>query len=95
MQEYWQLIKKRRAFRNLWLSIVVSLMGDWFNTIASMMIVNQYTDSGLAISGILIARTLPIFLVGPIAGVVADRFDRKKIMIVTDLIHEIDELLVA
>ena len=52
-----------------------------------MMIVNRFTETDLAISWILIARTLPRFIVGPVAGVVADRVNRKLIMVVTDLLR--------
>lgn len=87
MNEYLDLLRRRPGFRNLWLASLVSLLGDWFNTIASMMIVNRFTETDLAISWILIARTLPRFIVGPVAGVVADRVDRKLIMVVTDLLR--------
>lgn len=87
MSQYIQLLRNRRGFRNLWLASVVSLAGDWFNTIASLIIVNRYTDSGLAVSWILLARLLPIFFVGPLAGVVADRFNRKHIMVLSDLLR--------
>ncbi|NIW49414.1 MAG: MFS transporter [Gammaproteobacteria bacterium] len=87
MKEYLELIRQRPGFRNLWLASLVSLLGDWFNTIASMMIVNRYTETDLAISWILIARTLPRFVIGPVAGVVADRVNRKLVMVVTDLLR--------
>lgn len=51
------------------------------------MIVNRYTETDLAISWILIARTLPRFIVGPWAGVLADRVNRKTIMVAADLIR--------
>jgi predicted MFS family arabinose efflux permease len=87
LKEYIDLLRKRPGFRNLWLASLASLMGDWFNTIASMMIVNRYTETDLAISWILIARTMPRFIIGPVAGVVADRVNRKTIMVVTDLLR--------
>lgn len=87
MNQYIDLLKKRRGYRNLWLASMVSLLGDWFNTIASMMIVNRFTETDLAISWILIARTLPRFIVGPIAGVVADRVNRKMVMVAADLLR--------
>ena len=80
--KYIDLLQRRPGYRNLWLASLVSLLGDWFNTIASVMIVNRYTETDLAISWILIARTLPRFLIGPFAGVLADRVNRKVIMIV-------------
>lgn len=87
MNQYIDLLKKRRGYRNLWLASMVSLLGDWFNTIASMMIVNRFTETDLAISWILIARTLPRFIVGPIAGVVADRVNRKMVMVAADMLR--------
>ena len=84
---YIALLRERPGYRNIWLASLVSLLGDWFNTIASVMIVNRYTETDLAISWILIARTLPRFVVGPFAGVVADRVDRKTIMVVSDLLR--------
>lgn len=71
----------------MWLASVVSLAGDWFNTIASVIIVSRYTSSGLAIGGLFLARTLPQFFAGPIAGVVADRFNRKSIMVLSDILR--------
>jgi MFS family permease len=84
---YTDLLRREAGFRNLWLASVVSRAGDWFNTIASVIIVNRYTDSGLAVSAVLIARLLPVLLVGPLAGVVADRFNRKTVMVVADLLR--------
>ena len=63
------------------------MMGDWFNTIASVIIVNRYTDTGLAVGALFLARALPPFLMGPFAGVWADRFNRKTILIATDLLR--------
>ena len=89
MLQYWTLIRSRSGFRNLWLAQVVSLTGDWFNTIASVILVNRYTNSGLAVGGLFLARALPPFVLGPLAGVVADRFNRKTILIVSDLLRAI------
>ncbi|HLF24736.1 MAG TPA: MFS transporter [Anaerolineae bacterium] len=82
---YLTLLRARPQFRYLWLAQVVSLTGDWFNTIAAVVLVNRYTDSGLAVGGLFLARALPPFIFGPLAGVVADRFSRKAVLIATDL----------
>jgi predicted MFS family arabinose efflux permease len=84
---YLTLLKQRPQFRTLWLASLVSMMGDWFNTIASVILVNRYTDSGVAVGALFLARALPPFLMGPLAGVIADRFNRKTILIVTDLLR--------
>ena len=64
---------------------IVSLFGDWFNLIASAALISSLTGSGMAVGGLFVVRMLAPFLVSPIAGVVADRFDRKKILILADL----------
>ena len=84
---YIRLLTGNRQYRWLWFSQVVSLTGDWFNLIATTTLVAQLSRSGLAISGIFLARLLPPFLLGPVVGVVADRFDRKKILIASDLLR--------
>lgn len=85
MNSYLALLRRRPNFRDLWLASVVSFAGDWFNTIASVILVNRYLDSTTAVGLLFIARALPPFLLGPIAGVFADRFDRKTVLIATDL----------
>jgi MFS family permease len=87
MKNYFSFLQLRPKFRSLWLAQVVSLTGDWFNTIASVIIVNRYSASGLALGGLFIARALPPFLLGPVAGVVADRFDRRKVLVLSDLLR--------
>lgn len=87
MREYIDLLRNRQGVRQLWFATIISLVGDWFNTIASLIIVSRYTDSGLAVSWILIARTIPFLFMGPIAGVVVDRFNRKHVMVVSDILR--------
>src|SRR5512138_3046773 len=87
MSNYLPFLQRRSKFRALWLAQVISLTGDWFNTIASVIIVNRYSASGLALGGMFIARALPPFLLGPVAGVAADRFDRRKILIISDVLR--------
>ena len=89
MKIYIALLQLRPKYRYLWLAQVISLAGDWFNTIASVIIINRYTTSGLALGGLFIARALPPFLLGPVAGVVADRFDRRKVLIASDVFRAV------
>lgn len=84
---YVALVRGNPNFRNLWLGQIVSLLGDWFNLIASAALIGQLTQSGLAIGSLFVVRMLAPFLISPIAGVVADRYNRKHILIVADLIR--------
>ncbi len=84
---YIDLLTRNRSFRQLWLGQVVSQMGDWFNTIALYTLILQLTGSGRDIGLLLVARFVPSFFFGPIAGVIADRFSRQRIMIWSDLLR--------
>jgi MFS family permease len=82
---YGELIRSNHNFRYLWFGQIVSLLGDWFNLIASASLIAELTQSGAAIGGLFVVRMLAPFLVSPIAGVVADRYNRKYILIATDI----------
>src|SRR5262245_42982130 len=86
---YIDLLRRNRSFRQLWLGQVVSQMGDWFNTIALYTIILQLTGSGRDVGLLLVARFVPSFLFGPISGVIADRFSRQRIMIVSDILRAV------
>lgn len=82
---YVQLLRENTSFTRLWLGQIVSNLGDWFNTVAVLALVYDLTGSGLATGLIIIASTLPAFILTPFAGAIVDRFDRRKIMIVADV----------
>ncbi|HYP02193.1 MAG TPA: MFS transporter [Pyrinomonadaceae bacterium] len=87
---YQQLLKGNANFRHLWSGQVVSEIGDWLNNIAVLALVLELAGAahqGRAIAVYAIARHLPLFLFGPIAGVVVDRTDRKRVMIAADVLR--------
>ena len=84
---YFELIRKNANFRFLWFGQIVSLFGDWFNLIASAALVATLTESGFAVGGLFIVRMLAPFLTSPIAGVVADRYNRKYILFWADVLR--------
>jgi MFS family permease len=86
---YLELLRGNRSFRQVWLGQVVSQMGDWFDTIALYTIILNLTGSGRAVGLLLVARFVPSFLVGSLSGVVADRFNRRSIMIISDLLRAV------
>jgi dTMP kinase len=78
------------AFRKLWNSMVLSSLGDWLGLLATTALAAQlsggsYATANFAIAGVFIARLLPAVFLGPIAGVIADRFDRRKLMVTADI----------
>ena len=84
---YLELLRSNRGFRTLWLGQVVSQMGDWFDTIAVYTLALQLTGSSRSVALIMVARFLPSVVMGPLSGVVADRFSRRSIMIASDILR--------
>jgi MFS family permease len=81
------LLRQNPNYRNTWLAQVVSEIGDYFNNIAVFALVMRDSGSGLVVSGVMLSRAIPAVLAGPLAGVLLDRLDRKRIMIASDLIR--------
>jgi dTMP kinase len=80
------------AFRKLWNSMVFSSLGDWLGLLATTALAQQlsggsYATANFAIAGVFIARLLPAVFLGPIAGVIADRLDRRKLMVTSDILR--------
>lgn len=85
---YLQVLRECPGYRMLFAARSISLLGDWFSLIAVVALLREVLGSSpIALSGVLILKLLPIFLVGPVAGVAADRFSRKSIMIVSDVVR--------
>lgn len=87
MESYITLLRDNENYRNLWLGAVVSQLGDWFNLIAAASLIATLTSSGAAISYLFLARFLPLFVFSPLAGVLADRFNRRTILILSNLLR--------
>lgn len=87
MRQYFVLLKDNHNYRFLWVGSVVTQLGDWFNLLASAELVTTLSHSGTAISYLFLARFLPLFVFSPIAGVLADRYNRRHIMVMTDVLR--------
>lgn len=84
---YLRLLRNGNFFR-FFLAQFVSSLGDWTGVIAIAVLANSI-GGPTGIGAVMTARVLPGFFVGPLAGVVADRFDRKKTMISADVIRAV------
>ena len=89
MPEFTDLLRRNRNYRFTWLGQVVSETGDYFNNIAVFSLAMAATRSGLVVSGVMLARAIPAVLAGPVAGVALDRFDRRRIMLASDLVRAV------
>ena len=77
----------RRDFRLLIAGQITSSFGDWMATIAFMALVLDLTDSSTAVAGILVIRLAPTTIAGPLAARLVRRWDRKRLMILMDLVR--------
>lgn len=84
-----QLLRRNHNYRLLWVGQIVSEIGDHFNNIAVFSLAIRQEHGGLLVGGILIARAVPMLVAGPLAGVLLDRLDRRKVMIASDLVRAV------
>ncbi|MDO8963753.1 MAG: MFS transporter [Coriobacteriia bacterium] len=79
-----------RNFRNLWVAQTISGVGDWLVVGLLIPLVTQLSNgSSMAVAGIMIAKIIPSLVLGSVLGVVVDRFDRRKLMIVADVVNAV------
>ena len=90
-----------KPFRRLWIALSLSSLGDWLSILALTALAAELTGKhtagrsevgamaaqGAAVAGVWLATLLPALLLGPVAGVIADRFDRRMTMIIGDVVR--------
>jgi len=86
---YVALLRNNHNFRCLWIGQIISELGDWFNNIAVLALAMHLTGSGLVVSAVLLSRTVPAVFFGPPAGVLADRFKRRTLLLAADYIRAV------
>jgi MFS family permease len=79
------LLRGNRDFRRLFLASVISLGGDWFLFVAITSLLVETTGRAIDVGLAILAQELAFFIASPPAGVLVDRLDRRKLMIVCDL----------
>ena len=85
---YYELLRRNRSFRRLWIGQVISELGNWFNFIAALGLVRVVSNAAPEVTTlILLFRLVPFTLFAPLAGAFVDRWSRRTVMIVTDLLR--------
>jgi dTMP kinase len=80
-----------KPFRRLWVALSLSSLGDWLSILALTALAAKLTKGAVAqssaVGGVWVATLLPALLLGPIAGALADRLDRRVTMIIGDVVR--------
>src|SRR5499427_6560429 len=87
ISNYIRLVRGNANFRRLWLAQIVSENGDWFYTLAIYSLLLDLTGKASLVALAVVLHVLPHTILAPLAGVVNDRFSRRKVMSVTDLLR--------
>ncbi|HYU58143.1 MAG TPA: MFS transporter [Actinomycetota bacterium] len=87
LRSTFRLLRRNPAFTRLYAAQLISMAGDWFLIVALYGLALELTGSALAASGVLVAHLVPFFLVSPFGGVLADRLDRRRLMIAADVLR--------
>ncbi|MCP4250285.1 MAG: MFS transporter, partial [bacterium] len=84
---YWNLVRHNADFRRLYLGRLISFAGDWFLVVPLVGLVYEASGSPLAAAAVFAAQAFPALLLAPVTGIAADRFDRKQILVITDVLR--------
>jgi len=87
LRPYFLLLRRNRAFTRLYVAQLISFGGDWFATVALLGLALELTGSAAFASLVLVLQSAPFFFASPIAGVLADRLDRRRLMVAADLLR--------
>jgi MFS family permease len=87
LSSYVSILKHNRNFRLLYIGQTISQLGDWFNAVAVYALLLDLTGSATAVAWMMIVQFLPVAIFGPLAGVIVDRVNRRRLMIATDLVR--------
>ena len=79
------LLRRHGDFRRLYLASLISLGGDWFLIVALFGLVIELTGQAVAVALTIAAQDLTYFVASPFAGILADRLDRRRLMVAADL----------
>lgn len=85
MRSLWKLLQTRPGFRWLWLGETTSLVGDWLSYVAVSLLALEAGEGALGLALVFAAHILPTALVSPFAGVLADRVDKRRVLVGTQI----------
>ena len=94
LQKYITLITRNKDFQKLFAARLITLGGDWLLTVPLLGIIYDLTDNPFITSLVLVVQSAPLFLLGSFGGYLADRFDRKKVLAISEFLSGFVVLLI-
>ena len=86
---FLELLKRNPTFRRLWFGLSISMLGEWFNTVALFVLIYTLTGSELGIGLLFVIRMFSLAIPQLFTGMLADRFSRKRLMIWSNLLSAV------
>ena len=93
-EKYTFLLTKNKDFQKLFYAKFITYMGDWFLTVPLLSIIYELTNSPLITSIVLVVQSAPYVLLGSFGGYLADKFDRKVVIAVSEFLSGCAVLLI-
>jgi len=90
-----QSLRSNAAFRRLWISRMVSSLGDSLSLVALTLFVADSAGAAFAVAALLLVGDFAPSMLGPLAGAVADRFDRRRVLLISEVIQAVAVLSIA
>jgi MFS family permease len=86
---------RHRSFRRYWIGLFLSNVGSWMQTVAQGWLVLRISDSAFVLGLVVFAGSLPTLVFAPLAGVAADRYDRRSVLLAAQFIQMFSALMLA
>lgn len=87
-----RMLRDNADMRRLFVAQVVSYLGDWFSFVALVGLIDDLTDSSFLVSMVVVSFSLPSFVASPLAGVIVDRFDRRRVLVIVSFVQAVAAL---
>ena len=86
---YFELLTTNSRFRRFWFGTMIAMFGNWFNTIALFVLLLELTESEMAIGIVLVLKMLAFSIPQIFTGMLADRYNRKNLMLLSNILSAI------
>src|SRR3954452_593254 len=84
-----------RNFRLFFMGQLISQVGNWLTLVAQTLLVLQLTDNGIALGALAAAQFGPVLIIGPWAGLIADRSDKRRLLLTVQAIAMAQSFVLA